>query len=233
MTTQNARSTVSAPDRPAYSFSEAARYVRVPSATLRTWVVGREVTSSAGRRHHTGLIRPADPRHRVLSFNNLIEAHVLRSLRTSHGVAFPEIRKAIAYAEQSLLIERLLLSSELQSSAGELFLERYGQLINLSKSGQLAMRSLLESHLQRVEWDTNSVPHRLFPFARSETLPDARPIVIDPSIGFGRPILVRAGISTRVIVDRIDAGEAPESVADDYGLSVTDVREAVVYEQAA
>ena len=74
-------------------------------------------------------------------------------MRTEHGVALVELRKAIAYAEKKLQVQRLLLSHELRTHAGEVFLDRNVELINLSASGQVAMRKMFEDHLQRVEWD--------------------------------------------------------------------------------
>ena len=59
------------------------------------------------------------------------------------------------------------------------------------------------------------------------------PIVIDPTISFGRPIVVSRGISTAAIVDRVDAGEAVAAIAADYNLSEEDVEHAVLYERAA
>jgi len=59
------------------------------------------------------------------------------------------------------------------------------------------------------------------------------PIGIDPTIAFGRPVVLSRGISTATIVERIDAGETLRAVADDYGLTTTDVEQAVVYERAA
>ena len=192
------------------------------------------MSERAGKVHrYPALIHAADPTACILSFKNLIEAHVLRSLRSKHEMALPQIRKAIKYAESGLGIERLLLSSELQASAGDLFLEKYGQLINLNKSGQLAMRATLELYLRRVEWDANELPHRLFPFTSSDDASHDRRIMIDPKIGFGRPILAAVGVATSAIAERIDAGETPEEVAADYGVTVADVTEAVVYEQAA
>jgi hypothetical protein len=43
----------------------------------------------------------------MLSFWNLIEAHVLRALRTEHAVSVKALRKALDYAEKELGIERL------------------------------------------------------------------------------------------------------------------------------
>src|SRR5207247_2345595 len=137
------------------------------------------------------------------------------------------------YAEKKLDIDRLLLRQELCTHAGEVFLERYGELINLSASGQLAMRRLLDDHLKRVQWDKWQFPVRLYPFVSGDTPSSERPIAIDPDVAFGRPIVIRVGVSTAAIADRIDAGESLEDLASDYGLSTTEIEQAVVYERAA
>ncbi|MGI9043078.1 MAG: DUF433 domain-containing protein [Gemmatimonadaceae bacterium] len=231
MTAHNRSLTGDPREAPAYPLSEAAHYVRLAPATLRSWVAGRNYPVRTGKGFFEPLIRAADAEGSVLSFNNLIEAHVLRALRSDHSVSIRSVRDALNYSEKEFGIERLLLRKELTTTAGELFLVRYGQLVNLSRSGQLAMQKLLEAYLSRVEWE-KSFPVRLYPFLTTE-LVEQRPIAIDPRIAFGRPILVAKSISTAVIARRIDAGESVDDVASDYDLSRQDVEEAVVYERAA
>jgi uncharacterized protein (DUF433 family) len=219
--------------QPAYGLAEAARYVKLPTATLRSWVVGRAYPTSAGEGRFQPIIHPAGHNPLLVSFWNLIEAHVLRALRTEHGISIKEVRQAIRFAERQLGIERLLLRKELCTQAGMLFLDRYGGLINLSKSGQLAMRQVLEQHLKRVEWDEWKFPVRLYPFVSPDGTASEKPIAIDPAIAFGRPVVVRAGVSTAAVADRVDAGERLEDIAEDYGLTVPEVEQAVVFERAA
>jgi uncharacterized protein (DUF433 family) len=235
MRTRTARTTANADprDQSAYTLAEAARYLKLPSATLRAWVAGRPYPKGGGVGHFQPLIQPPQLQPPILSFWNLIEAHVLRSLRTDHGVSVKALRQALEYAERSLEIERLLLRRELRTGAGDVFLERYGQLINLSASAQLAMRRLFDEYLKRVEWDEWQFPVRLYPFVSGEMRTEERPIAIDPKIAFGRPVVVRMGISTGTIAERIDAGETVEEVASDYGLSASEIEQAVLYERAA
>jgi uncharacterized protein (DUF433 family) len=219
-------------NQPAYTLAEAARYLKLPAATLRSWTLGRPYPKAGKTVHFQPLIRPASKAPPLLSFYNLIEAHVLRSLRTDHGVAIRELRAAIDYAEKKLKIGRLLLNRDLRTHAGDVFLEKYGELIELNVSGQLAMRKLLEEHLKRVEWDEWRFPVRLYPFVPGE-VSAARPIAIDPSIAFGRPVVLRAGISTSAIAERLDAGESMNDLVEDYGLTQVEIEEAVLYERAA
>jgi uncharacterized protein (DUF433 family) len=220
-------------NQPAYALAEAARYVRLPAATLRSWVVGRPYPKGEGVGRFQPLIHPPRKRPPALSFWNLIEAHVLRSLRTDHGVSIGHVRRALAYAERELGIQRLLLRKELRTDAGRVFLDRYGELIELSASGQLAMRHLLEAHLMRIEWDEWRFPVRLYPFVTGEPASADRPIAIDPKIAFGRPVVVRAGVSTAAIAERIDARETVDELAADYGLTAAEIEQAVLFERAA
>jgi uncharacterized protein (DUF433 family) len=219
-------------DQAAYGLAEAARYLKLPAPTLRSWVAGRAYPKAKGVGHFRPLIHPPQKQPPMMSFWNLIEAHVLRSLRTDHGVSLKDMRDALAYAERTLKIERLLLSKELRTDAGRLFLDKYGQLIDLPASGQLAMRLVFEEHLKRVEWDEWKFPIRLYPYVSGDT-PATRTIAIDPKIAFGRPVVARAGISTGAIAGRIDAKEPAAEVAEDYDLTVEEVEQAVLYERAA
>lgn len=218
-------------DQPAYALAEACRYLKLPAATLRSWVVGRPYPKGEGVVRSRPLIHPPKKQPSLLTFWNLIEAHVLRSLRTEHGVSIKAVREALHYAERAEKIERLLLRKDLRTDAGKLFLEKYGELIDLSASGQLAMRKLFEEHLKRVDWDEWQFPVRLYPFVSGDS--DRRPIAIDPKIAFGRPVVLRAGVSTGIIAERIDAGETVADLADDYNLSPSEIEEAIVYECAA
>jgi uncharacterized protein (DUF433 family) len=216
---------------PAYGIAEAARYLKIAPATLRAWSLGRSYPRDDGTAYFQPLIPLADPRAHLLSFGNLVEAHVLRALRKEHVIPVKALRTAMAYAEHELGVEHVLLNPKLRAADRQLFIEKYGALINLSRAGQLAMRQVLEDHLRRIEWKMN-VPQKLYPYVSTESVAE-KTIVIDPSIQFGRPMIVRRGVSTAVIVDRIDAGESIEEIAADYRLRPDEVRAAIVYEEAA
>jgi len=225
---------------PAYTMAEAARCLELAPATLRSWVAGREYPRGDEVAFFEPLIARPDGSSTQLSFWNLIEAHVLRALRVKHSVSIKAVRHALDFAQRRLRLERLLLRRELCTEAGDLFLDKYGELINLSKSGQLAMKMMLQGHLERVDWGKEKWPIRLYPFSRRFPVPEEVPplrasklIVIDPHISFGKPVIQRKGITTAVIADRIDAGESIQDLAEDYDLEPWEIRGAVIYEKAA
>ena len=210
----------------AYTVVEAARYVRIPSQTLRSWVAGQSYRRDSGRLDFDALITAPEYAPIRLSFNNIIEAYTLRALRTKHGVSIIAARQAMDVAERACHTRRLLLRPELRTGGGELFLEKYGELVNLTRAGQIAIRHILQDHLARIELDELHIPARLYPA-------DNHTIMMDACLAFGRPVIARRGISTAAIVERVNAGETEEEIAEDYGLDYTEVKEALVYEQAA
>src|SRR2546426_107152 len=114
-------------DVAAYSIAEAATYLRIAPSTVRSWVAGREYPKQKGAGVFLPLLVIPQEHPPRLSFNNLVEAYVLRALRTQHGVSIDAARKAIAFATKSYKVERLLLSPELRANAGELLLDKYGE----------------------------------------------------------------------------------------------------------
>ena len=214
-------------DVAAYTVVEAARYIRIPSPTLRAWVIGLKYGLNADRAPFRPLIAPPQRDPLRLSFNNVIEAYTLRALRTKHRVSIGAAREAMDVAEHAYKIDRLLLCPELRTRAGQLFLEKYGQLVKLTKARQLVMKLMLQANLERIELNESKIPIRLYPADTGKN------IAMDPRIAFGRPIIARRGISTAVIVDRINAGEGADEIAEDYGLEPAEVNEALVFDQAA
>lgn len=217
-------------DIPLYSIPEAAGYIHLAPATLKSWVHGRKYMRVDGAAFSPPLISLTKPELGLLSFWNLVEAYVLRTLRVEHGVQMPAVRTSLSYAQRKMRIRNLLRSREMETAAGEIFLRKYGDLVNISQSGQLAMLSLLNDQLRRVEWDPDDfMANRLFPFAGIHD--DITQIMIDPRISFGRPVIQPGGITTAIIVARVDAGEEMSDIARDYRINQKAIEKVLVYER--
>jgi len=219
-------------DQPWYTYPEAARATGIPSSTLRAWTVGQQYRRKSDRAFFRPVIsRPSETDSRV-SFINLIEAHVLRALRTTHAVDLGYIREAIEVAEREFGIDRLLIRPELRTSAGELFLDRYTELLELSGAVQSVMRGMVLEYLEHVTFDETRLPVEFRPYSRKPSDAGRDLISLSPYVGFGRALVRRVGVSTQAIVQRLDAGEVAEEVIDDYGLSEDELEEAILYEAA-
>lgn len=220
-------------DAPAYSLTESARYLTVPRATLRCWFFGQAYPTRGERRRSQPVIVPADAGDGLLSFRNLVEAHVLSSLRTIHSIPLPRIRKAIDYLRKTTQTERPLIDVSLRVDGGKLFAQAFEGLLNLSAPGQMVLHGVIAEYLRRVEEEDDKVV-RFYPFTRKRELSNPavlrdqpKFVVITPRFGFGRPILAGTNIRTSVIAERYLAGESVADLAADYARSLGEVEEAI------
>jgi uncharacterized protein (DUF433 family) len=216
----------------AYPLAEAAHYLRIPLATLRSWIYGRYYPTKAGKSRFRPLIHLPDSKPPALSFINLVEAHVLDALRREDNIPLYKVRLALDYVSREVDSLHPLAEHAFQTDGVDLFVSRFGKLISASEAGQLAMKEIITAHLRRVEHDDAGMASRLYPFTRKRQLDEPKVVVIDPYISFGRPVLAGTGITTNIIAERYKAGESIDELAQDYGCDRFQVEEAVRCELA-
>jgi uncharacterized protein (DUF433 family) len=222
---------------PAYPVSEAAHYLRMSKETLRSWVVGRQYPVAGQSKWSKPLIHLDDPKKQYLSFINLVEAHVLAAIRRRYGVKLPKVRNALDYVHRHFQVDHPLINQSFQTDGLDLFVERYGELLNASREGQRAMKEIMGLYLKRIEWDAKGLPIKLYPFTRvtqAESTPatDPRVVVMNPSISFGRPVIAGTGIPVSAIYERYKAGDSMAELAQDFHLEIGAIEEAIRCEAA-
>ncbi len=214
---------------PNYTVDEASRYLLVPVSTVKYWAIGE-----AGAAPLTSIY---SRKPLLLSFKNVVELYVLESLRETHDVGLPRIRRSV----EELRIEKPskypLADYQLATRGRRIYLEGDGdELINLTLGGQHAFKAILNPFLKRVERNAQGIAERLFPFTsrRHQLNPEQAPrfVVIDPRVAFGMPVLIGSRISTAFLMSRKKGGASISKLARDYGRSETEIEEAISLEEA-
>ena len=216
---------------PAYRVTDAASYLGLPVTTLRAWSKGMNYTQKDGSK---GYFKPVfslpDSDRSLLSYLNLVEAFVLSSLRRKHLIDLYKIRAAIDSLRERFNSAHPLAEHEFQTNGVDLFVEEYGQLINVGSGGQLAMREVLEAYLTRVEHDPSGRAAKLYPFIRLIGTDQPRNVVINPYVSFGKPVIAGTGLPTRVVAERFKAGDTIPQIAANYGRKEEEIDDALRYE---
>ena len=229
---------------PAYGIAEAAHFLYMPPSTLRYWVRDQKHPRHPNRTTSKPIIILPDEEYPLLSFVNLVEAHVLDAFRRAHRLPLQTMRKALDFLEAHLKSKYPLAEEQFETDGIDLFIHRFDQLINLSREGQSTIKGFVTSYLRRIEWDPSGLPIRLYPFTRKRK-PDEQMrgrlegelepklIMIDPSISFGRPVLTGTRIPTAIIAERWKAGESIDELAKDYQRGQDEIEEAIRCEHPA
>jgi uncharacterized protein (DUF433 family) len=209
-------------ETPIYGLTEAAQYLRVPLTTLRYWVCGGESVPP--------LIRLAASDPSRLSFTNLLECHMLSSMRAIYDVRIPKVRKALATLAKYVQQRHPLVEQAFQTDRRDLFIEHLGKVVNLSKDEQILIPGVMELYLERIERDPKGL-FKFYPFVMERTHSEPKLIQINPVVGFGKPVIAGTGISTAVIASRFNAREPIGDLATEYGVTPRQIEEAIRWEQ--
>jgi uncharacterized protein (DUF433 family) len=209
-------------EEPAYGLSEAAVYLKVPYNTLRYWLTGFKKMPP--------IIRPVASEPVRLSFLNLLECHVLAGMRGIYDLKLPKVRSALTKLSQEYPQPHPLISEVFLTDRKDLFIEKLGRTINISRHGQLDL-NFYHLHLERIEFDPKGVL-RFFPFVVQPGASEPKSIEINPMVGFGKPVIAGTGISTAIIASRFNARESIAELAAEYECPSQKIEEAIRWERA-
>jgi uncharacterized protein (DUF433 family) len=208
---------------PIYGVSEAAQYLRVPLNTLRYWT--RDETSVGP------LVRLAGKDPARLSFHNLLECHMISSMRAVYDVRLPKVRKALKALAKYVHHKHPLIEQAFQTDRRDLFIEHLGNIVNLSaRNEQILIPDVMKFYLERIERDPNGL-FKLHPFVMERKQSEPKLIQLNPALGFGKPVITGTGISTAVIASRFNARESVPDLASEYGVDPKQIEEAIRWEQ--
>ncbi len=88
----------------------------------------------------------------------------------------------------------------------------------------------MELYLERIERDPKGL-FKLYPFVMERTQYEPRLILLNPAVGFGKPVIAGTGISTAVVSSRFSARESVPDLASEYGVTPKQIEEAIRWEQ--
>jgi len=215
-------------ERPVYGMSQAARLLGLRTDGLRRWIDGYErrgkVYAPVIRERRTGVD--------TVTWGEFIEAGYLREYRAKQ-VSLQYLRPVIGFLRERLEVQYPLATLRPYTTGRQLALEAQDfvgldpdlSIVIIGRDGSLQLADPAAAFLDKVEFpDESGVAERLFPLGRD------KPIVLDPERSFGEPTLP-SGVRTEVLAELVDAGEAPEHLAEIYSLPVADIREAVNFER--
>lgn len=226
-------------DLPIYLIDEAAFILGLAPSTLKAWTFGSQWTEASGRkRTYEPLIIPPEKTDRLmLSFTNLIEAHVLHAIRRVHQIKMSRVREAMMALRRDFESQHPLAEEDLYTEGKNILIAKYGTYVNMSAGKQSEMAEVIKIYVKRVERDESRIA-RFYPFSGDPIVmgPAAteqpRIVSVDPFVSFGRPVVAGTNIRTEILSERWLGGDSIDSLAVEYQLDKNIVEAALKYESA-
>ncbi len=209
---------------PAYPLAEAARYLGSNPSTLGAWFNGRDYKVNGQPKKAKAVLMSARIKGEPISFLDLIEAHILLAIRRGYGIPLKRFRTAMDHLRETGGDLHFLAHREFLHDRRDLFLKWDNKLVSLSERGQLVDKEVIAEGLKQITYGDDGYAARFFP-RHDERRQES--IVLDPTINFGRPCLVRLGVGADAIAMRFVAGERITDLAQDYAATREEVEEAI------
>lgn len=211
-----------------YTTSEAARLIGVDVRSVRRWAVGY----SGPDRFHKPVIdadyKKLDHRHAV-SFLDLVELLFVHGFRET-GVSWHQIREAAEVAGELFQTDHPFAMRKWFADPAGVFVEMDRQtgesvFVELSGAGQVAMKHTLDRYLDQLEFDLDDLAKRWFPAGKEQ------PIVCDPRISFGTPVIKGTRLPTETVAAEYTGPDSTSEIAWAHDVDEWKVEAAVEFEE--
>ncbi|HEY7060315.1 MAG TPA: DUF433 domain-containing protein [Chloroflexota bacterium] len=209
---------------PAYRYAEAARLVETAPQTIRRWYHG-----AATREHGP---RPVLPTRQasLLSYMQVIDVAFvadfrrlgvrLNTLRQAHAYLCKTFRVEYPFSQLDVMTEGVAALAEYAAHAGGRALQR---LIAADCGERLTWPEAIQERFDQFDYERR-LAVRWHPRGRDN------PVLVDPSIAFGAPIIGQAGVATWAIRERFVAGEDIPEIEEDFGVTPEQIAAALAFE---
>ncbi|MBI4504259.1 MAG: DUF433 domain-containing protein [Chloroflexi bacterium] len=204
---------------PIYRVRDAARLAGVSTETVRRWLQGYQ---SGERQMPPVFGKPVEDIPRV-SFLQLVEVVVASRFR-KRRIRLESIRQAHRYARAKMRVDYPFASLNLESVGGHIFHvydeEHRTSFAVLDTPGMYTLPGIVTDTLQSVDYE-GDLAARWYPLGRDV------PVVIDPYLSAGEPVIPGRRVRVEVIIKRFRAGQSIRFIARDLKLGTEQV-EAVI-----
>ncbi len=212
-----------------YTIPEVAHLVGLSPQKVRRWIKGYSSRSKAGQKKNIPpLIQSMIPeieKKTVVSFIELVELRFVKEFLTL-GVSLRIIRRAAKEASEILEETHPFAHRRFMTDGKRIFLEYahsngHRPLIELGIS-QFVMEEIIKVYLHEVDFDDlTGAALRWWPMGREN------PIIIDPRVAFGSPVIESTRISAKTIYKDYLAEQSIDRIAFWYDIGHLKVKAAI------
>lgn len=209
--------------QPMYSFSEAAHLAHVSPSTVRNWLLGY----TTKQREVPPLFKVTLEQGARCSFLQFIEIVVAAQFRKAERVSFQTVRRAYENAQQEWNLEYPFAHLQLRALGGHIVriirqCEPRTSFQAIDQLGQWTLPGLVQETIDQLDYEYE-LAARWYPIGKHI------PIVVDPRISAGVPVVLGRGVTIQVIHKRFKAGQRIGFIAEDFELKDSVVEEVVRY----
>ncbi len=185
---------------PIYEPAEVGRLLGLTQSRVRRWLFGYRYKVGAKSKRQFPVVRRGADASRYASFLDLIDLVGAKAFLDA-GASLQKVRRAFDQAAKILGADHPFARRRFFTSGGRIYLELHrganeaGVLLELL-SGQLALADVIRQCGRQIEFDARTeLPLKWWPLGKEQ------PVVVDPAVSFGAPVVAGKGIKTSNVYD--------------------------------
>ena len=206
--------------QPMYTFDEAAHLAGVSPSTVRNWLFGYTVEE----RQVAPLLQTSPDQTASCSFLQLIEIVVAARFRKSEHKSFQTVKRAHDNARKEWGSDYPFAHLQLKALGGHIVRLISGQPSHqaVDELKQWTIPGLVLETYDQLEFELD-LASKWYPVGKKI------PIVVDPRISAGLPVVLGRGVTVETIEKRFEAGQKQAFIAKDFALEEAVVEEVIRY----
>jgi len=205
--------------QPMYSFKEVARLSGISISTVRNWMFGYTVDE----RQVAPLVKVSSDAT-CCSFLNLVEIMVAARFRKAEGTSYEVVKRTYENAKKLYSLEHPFASDlRLKAIGGHIvhMIKEKGSMQAIDSPEQYTIPNLVIEMTEQLEYELE-LASKWYPVGKKI------PIVVDPYISSGVPVIEGRGITVENIEKRFYSGKQKwEFIAKDLDLPVNVIEEVI------
>ena len=214
-----------------YELADAGRFISATAPgrpphyrTIHRWVRSGLPNSDSTR------VKAKEP---FISFEDLISLRMIVALRQAE-FSLKDVREVQRWLREATGYSRPFALKDLWLSDSEIFIDMEGFLLSATQRGQYAM-DFVRGWLRQLQRPSVGTLDIMFePFngtARASAWTPHTNVVLNPKVQFGAPCIEGTRIPTKAVLSMIQGGDAPATLAKDYGVSLDRIESALAWEK--
>ena len=212
--------------QPMYTFGEAARLATVSPATVRNWLFGYVARDQKAQ----PLFTPPEDQGGMVSFLQLIEIVVAGKFRKAERVSFRVVRDAYKNAQKLYTLDHPFAHLELKAIGRHIVNMIHGDGAGgshqaLDAPAQWTLPGLVTDVMLQLDYE-QELAARWYPVSKDI------PVVVDPRISAGMPVVLGRGVTIGAIRKRFKAGQRIAFIAQDFEIDASTIEEVLRYAEA-
>ena len=210
--------------QPMYSFKEVSRMSGVSVSTVKNWLRGY----STAQGEVEPLLKGHPEDEKACSFLHLIEIVVAAKFRKAEHESYKTVRRAYDNAREIYNLDYPFASMDLKAIGRHIvyFIHVPGiSLQAIDQPEQFTLPDLVQETIAQLEYE-EELASRWYPVGKDI------PIVVDPRISAGLPVIKGRGITVEAIHKRFQARQKMDFIERDFQLGHDVVEEAIRFWEA-